>query len=198
MSQLPYQLHYAARLGLFVKMAEKHVGVVGGGDQLCYAARLGLFVKMAEKRVWVWGGSQVPYQLRYAARLGLFVKMAEKRVCVCGGGGGGAVRCPTPLALCGPARSLCKNGRETCVGVGDQSGALPIALSGPAWSLCKNGRETCVWGGGGGQSGALPHLRYVARLGLFVKMAEKREWVLGGGGVRCPTNCAMRPGLVSL
>ena len=31
MSQLPYQLHYAARLGLFVKMAEKHVGVVGWG-----------------------------------------------------------------------------------------------------------------------------------------------------------------------
>ena len=127
------------------------MGVAGGSQvpyQLRYAARLGLFVKMAEKRVWVWGGSQVPYQLRYAARLGLFVKMAEKRGGG-GGGGGGAVRCPTPLALCGPARSLCKNGRETCVGVGGQSGALPIALCGPAWSLCKNGRETC--GGGGSQ-----------------------------------------------
>ena len=113
-SQVPYQLRYAARLGLFVKMAEKRGGGGGGGGgqsgalpHLRYVARLGLFVKMAEKRVWVWGASQVPYQLRYAARLGLFVKMAEKRV------GGGAVRCPTPLALCGPARSLCKNGRET-------------------------------------------------------------------------------------
>ena len=40
-----------------------------------------------------------------------------------------------------------------------ESVALPIALCGPAWSLCKNGRETCgccgVGGGGGGTNCAM-------------------------------------------
>ena len=71
-------------------------------------------------------GSQVPYQLRYAAQLGLFVKMAEKRrVWVLRGEGGqsGAL----PIALCGPAWSLCKNGRETCVGVEGGGGVIHIS-----------------------------------------------------------------------